>query len=171
MWNQECRSEGEQLQEGVLAAVVRVAAVSAPGARELVLEFDAARRWVEQSVRVSRRLESIFAAGLSSLVLKRLVCEQQLLPAESLNALRRGVTLLRNSSEDLSEYQRLVLQAADAAARARTWTGLLSSRVSHLEKDAIEEIREVLESEPECVHCAIRSGGPRYGLVSATRTK
>jgi len=144
MANQECESEHEEIQQGVLAAVVRVAAVSAPGTRELVLEFDAARQSVERSARDSQRLEAIFAEGLSTLGLKRLVCQSATL-SEPLTALRRSVVLLKDSERDLSEYQRLVLKAAEAAARAHTWVGLLSRRITYLERMALEEIRAALK--------------------------
>jgi hypothetical protein len=144
MANQECSSEHDEIQQGVLAAVVRVAAVSAPGTRELVLEFDAASQAVEGSARDSQKLEAIFAEGLSTLGFKQFV-RQSAASSESLTALRRSVVLLKDSERDLNEYQRLVLKAAEAAAGAHTWVGLLSRRITYLERMALEEIREALK--------------------------
>ena len=136
-------SERVTIQEGVLAAVIRVASVSAPGTRELVLELKQPATRSGASFRkpsTARFLTSVFCDGLSADGLKRLMHEQ-LRDREQLAELKRGVDILKATHvDDLDNYQRLVLKAADAAARTQTGSGLLSRRITYLEKIAIGEI-------------------------------
>ncbi len=147
MSGQEFASERDTVQEGVLAAVIRVASVSAPGTRELVLEYAAASEAIScgtQERLNCKFLADAFCDGLSADALRRLVGHETY-DNERLAPLLHGVALITDRhGNDLAHYQELVLKAADAAARTQTGSGLLSGRVTYLEKVAINEIRSVL---------------------------
>lgn len=136
----------DDIQEGVLAAIIHVASVSALGARELVLEFDSARDAIGSGRAAGLRsslLQEAFGNGLSAVALKRMV-RRQAYGSERLRPLARGMELLRRKNGDVAEYQQLVVNAINAAARTRIGCSLLDGRVGHSKHMAIREVRAAL---------------------------
>lgn len=147
----DCAASGptnDEIHDGVLAAIIHVAAVSALGARDLVLEFDSARDAIGSGRAAGLRstiLQDAFRDGLSAEALKRLV-RRHSCGIERLHPLTCGLDALRRADGDIDEYGRLVVNAVTAAARTRVGAGLLAGHVSHAKRSAIREVRAMLRN-------------------------
>jgi len=133
------------MQHGVIAAVLRMAEVSAPGTRELVVEFEAASEACRVYVgRVRGPLAATFEGGLSPKALRRLtrICAPG---CDPLRLLRRSVRRLRAQGGDIVQFRDFVLRAAKAAGCAERWSAQRIQWLTYPQRVAIEEIRRAVQ--------------------------
>ena len=137
-----------RLGQGLAAAVLHVAAAGARGSRELAMEVDAARNAVHSKTNrggYAAPFDASFSRHLSVRVLADLLQRQRSrhLALESLHA---GVELLRKDEPALLRiYGKLVMVAANAAARARTEDGFLGWQgIDYSERRALDQIRSIV---------------------------
>jgi hypothetical protein len=138
----------QHLGQGVAAAVLHVAAASARGSRELAMELNAARDAVDSATdrrRYAAPFDASFSRHLSLRAFADLLQRQHSIIL-ALEPLRASVALLRTSEPKLLKiYGRLVMVAANAAARVRTEEGLFGwSRIEHSERRALDRIRSIV---------------------------
>lgn len=134
-----------RLGQGIVAAVLHVAAAGARGSRELAMELAAARHAVDSETDHrchGSPFDASFSRHLSPRAFADLLQRQRStdLALEPLNA--AGVELLQQGNSELLEtYGKLVVAAAKAAAAVRTEEGLLRwRRVEYSERRALDEI-------------------------------
>lgn len=141
-------TKDESLGQGLVAAVLHVAAAGARGSRELAMELDAAHKAVDS--KTSRgRYAAPFDASFSRHLLPRALAgllQRQRRRDQALELLHAGVELLQKDEPKLLRiYGKLVMVAADAAARVRTEEGLLGwHRVEYSERRALDQIRSIV---------------------------
>jgi len=142
------RVERDPMQHGVIAAVLHMAKVSAPGTRELVVEFEAASEACRAHVEKLRgEHAATFEDGLSPQALRRLakICAPG---RDPLRLLRRSVTRLRAEGGDIEQFKGFVVRAAKAAGCAERWSAQRIRWLTYPQRVAIEEIRRaVLEAD------------------------
>ena len=153
MSEQESEDVSEALYDGIVAAVIHVAAVSAADTRDLTREFYAARAEIQrdaQGVSANAVLSAVLVKGLSTARLKSIV-QQHWLSGTELDSLRRSLKIIETQHEwERSTYCDWIWRAAKAAARAEVGTGIFRGRrVSRLERNALKEIQELLD---QCKH-------------------
>jgi hypothetical protein len=136
------------LGQGVVAAVLHIAAAGARGSRELAMELDAAREAVNSAAdrqRYPAPFDASFSQHLSAHAFADLLQRQRStdLALESLHA---GVKLLHTDAPKLLRmYGKLVMVAANAAARVRTEDGLFGwRRIEYSERRALDQIRSIV---------------------------
>jgi hypothetical protein len=136
------------IQRGAVAAILHVAASNASAAREIACEFVAAAETIKaQSERIplSSAVAVAFATGLSREQLLRL-SGQGNTRTRFLDTVRRSATLVAQLGEaELERYRRVVIEAADRAAREVKESEFFSRRrKTRSEAEAIGEIRAAL---------------------------
>lgn len=138
----------QQLQRGVLAALVHVASVRDAGARPLAIEFSAAlaqlRRAVDDDASMPDELRQCFGNGLPVPLLKR-VAQHRVAGIGRLRGLEPAA--LRAIDERYRrQYLSLVIVAAEAALNAEIDEGPYRRRfASRWERAALDEIRQALQ--------------------------
>jgi hypothetical protein len=136
------------LGQGVLAAVLHVAAAGARGARELAMELKAARDAVDSETDREGHaapFDASFSRHLSPRALADLL-QRQRSRDRALESLHAGFELLQTEEPQLLRiYGELVMVAAEAAAQVRTEEGLFGwRRIEYSERRALDQIRSIV---------------------------
>ncbi|HWI14022.1 MAG TPA: hypothetical protein VNT02_07190 [Burkholderiales bacterium] len=143
----------QQLQRGVLTALLRIVSVRDAGARPLAIEFAAALERVRTEVEnrsMPDELRQCFGKGLSLPILK-LAAQNQVIGARRLRGLERDEI----AAIDLryrKEYLSLVMAVAEAALYADIDDGPYRRRSrSRFERAALDDIRKALQVDQKKV--------------------
>jgi hypothetical protein len=137
-----------RLGQGVVAAVLHIAAAGARGSRELAMELDAARDAVNSEAgrqRYPAPFDASFSQHLSPRAFADLL-QRQRSTELTLESLHAGVKLLHTDEPELlGMYGELVMVAAHAAAQVRTEEGLFGwRRIEYSERRALHQIRSIV---------------------------
>lgn len=138
----------QHLHRGVLTAIVHVSAVRESSLAALAIEFEAARRSIKnRAAKSPDTLRSVFANGLS-LPLFKLIAQQHA-AGDSLRALNCQDLIAAIDRRHRTDYQELVIAAAEAAVDAQIETDPYRRRGrTEWESFALGEIEGVFRRWP-----------------------
>jgi hypothetical protein len=147
--NQRSDPDGE-IREGILSAVMHVAAAGVPSTRELALGFVAANEGIVTSApQIScsfALLRRALAHGLSPDLLKNMALARRS-ASELLDAMQHGAQLVQHSGDGqagVAEYRKVIVDAAERAARTQISAAFLTRRPTYAQRVAIAQIRSAL---------------------------